>query len=157
MATETRGTFLVTEAEVETAVLQDVETAQVYSLATNPGFSVDEVVEATLAPVPPMDVLWSVETVMSTHTIEVAEEERPPTDRARELATECDPGEVVRRSLNTEELHVLSVPASKTDQATADICADAATLRRAARLGAETVTVRSADGVVSVRYQALSA
>ena len=44
MATETQGTFLVTEAEAETAVLQDVETAQVYSLAANPGFSVDEVV-----------------------------------------------------------------------------------------------------------------
>ncbi len=157
MATETQGTFLVTEADAEAAVLQDVETAQVYSLAANPGFSVDDIVEATLSPVPPMDVLWSVETVLSTRTVAVVHEEHPPTNRARELAAGCDSGEVVRRSLDTEELHVLSVPTSKTDQAAADICADTATLRRAARLGAETVTVRSADGVVSVRYQALSA
>ena len=50
------------------------------------------------------------------------------------------------------ELHVITVPEEETEQATADVLEDEATLTQAAKLGVARVEVRAADGVVSVRY-----
>lgn len=50
------GTFLVTAADEGSAVLSDVADGQVHPLAANPGFEVDEVLEATLAPEGPLGV-----------------------------------------------------------------------------------------------------
>ncbi len=50
---EKTGTFVVTHAEAESAVVRDVETAQVHTLASNPGLEVHDVLKATVAPDPP--------------------------------------------------------------------------------------------------------
>jgi hypothetical protein len=58
-----------------------------------------------------------------------------------------------RERAGTGELHVLTVPEERTGAAVEDVLADReATLSRAARLGVARVEVRSAPGVVVVRY-----
>jgi hypothetical protein len=153
MAEEKTGTFLVTNADGESAVLRDVESGQVHTLASNPGLSAGTVLEATVAPVRPLEVTWEVVDVADRRTIPVEESTETPTGQARELAADQSVGEVTRRERAGDgELHVLTVPAERTGDAVADVLDDEATRSRAARLGVARVEVRSAEGVVSVRY-----
>ena len=149
----TEGTFLVTEADEASAVLRDVRTSQVHALAENPGFAAGEVVDAALAPAQPLAVAWSVESVAARREIPVERSPERPTKQARELAADQDVGEVTRRDRAGEgELHVLTVPADRTEAAVEDVIADEETVVRAARLGVDRVEVRAANGVLSVRY-----
>ena len=82
-----------------------------------------------------------------------------PPDRlvllGQQLTEVVDEGvELTRRErAGTGEIHVLTVTESDTEAAVADVLADTEGLRsRAARLGVERVVVRSAPGVVCVRY-----
>ncbi|MFB6217799.1 MAG: DUF5812 family protein, partial [Halobacteriaceae archaeon] len=43
-----QGTYVVAEADADSAVLRDAETGQVLTLAENPGVEAGEVIEATL-------------------------------------------------------------------------------------------------------------
>ena len=147
------GTFLVTGADDGAAVLRDVHDGQVHTLSENPGLSEGEVVVATVAPEPPMEVTWTVEELTSQREIPVGESPEPPTKQAREIAGEQSVGEMTRQERAGEgELHVITVPDEETEQATADVLEDEATLTQAAKLGVARVEVRAADGVVSVRY-----
>jgi hypothetical protein len=147
------GTFLVTEVDAESAVLRDVSDGQVHTLGSNPDLSVGEAVEGTLAPEPPMDVVWSVEAIERRFTVAVGEHDEPPTQRARETAADQPVGEVTTHErAGTGEVHVLTVPEEQTASAVADVRDDEATVERAARLGVERVEIRSEPGVVSVRY-----
>jgi hypothetical protein len=147
------GTFLVTGADDGAAVLRDVTDGQVHTLSENPGLSEGEVVVATVAPEPPMEVTWTVEELTSQREIPVGESPEPPTKQAREIAAEQSVGEMTRQERAGEgELHVITVPDEETEQATADVLEDEATLTQAAKLGVARVEVRAADGVVSVRY-----
>ena len=147
------GTFLVTSADDGAAVLRDVTDGQVHTLSANPGLTAGEVVVATVAPEPPMDVTWTVEELTSQREVPVEESPEPPTKQAREIASEQAEGEVTRQERAGEgELHVITVPEDRTEQATADVLEDEATLTQAAKLGVARVEVRAADGVVSVRY-----
>jgi len=147
------GTFLVTHADEASAVLQDVTDSQVHTLAANPGLAVDEVVQATIEPEPPMEVAWQVVALQEQRTIPVERSEEPPTQLARDLAADQAVGEVTTRErAGTGEVHVLTVPSEETDAAAEDVVADSETIARAARLGVDHVEVRAADGVVSVRY-----
>jgi hypothetical protein len=149
----TDGTFLVTNADEGSAVLQDVRDGQVHALADNPGVSVGEVVEATLEPDPPMEVAWRVTDLRERTTIPVERSQEPPTRLAEEMAADQPVGELTTRERAGEgELHVLTVPPAGTDEAASDVVADQETVARAARLGVDRVEVRAADGVVSVRY-----
>jgi len=154
--TRKEGTFLVTEADAGTAVLRDVHDGQVHALDANadPALEPGEVVEGTLAARPPTEVTWGLSAVTDRRTVRIEESDEPPTRREREVAADRSVGEVTRRErAGTGELHVLTVPEDGTDAAVADVLDDAETLRaRAARLGVERVVVRSAPGVVSVRY-----
>ncbi len=153
MADRTEGTFLVTHADAESAVLRNVHDRQVHTLADHPDLSAGEVLEATLSPEPPMEVTWRVVDVADRRTIPVEESPETPTSQAREIAADQSVGEVTREERAGEgELHVLTVPAEETAQAVADVLEDEATRSRAARLGVARVEVRAADGVVSVRY-----
>lgn len=154
MTDETKsGTFLVTEADAETAVLRDVSDGQVHTLAANPGLDAGSVVEATLAPEPPLDVVWTVVEVDREFTVDVTHSDEPPTRHARETATTQSIGEVTRHErAGSGEVHVLTVDEDATADAVADVLDDAATVERAARLGVERVEVRDEPGVVSVRY-----
>lgn len=147
-----QGTFYVTEADDDAAVLRDVTDSQVHTLADNPGVEAGTMVEATLEPEPPIDVVWHAE-VDRTFEVSVARSEQPPTQRARETAADQSAGEITRHErAGTGEVHVLTVPDGETDAAAADVVDDEATVERAARIGVERVEVRVEPGVVSVRY-----
>ena len=147
------GTFLVTTAEEQAATLRDVHDQQVITLAENPGVEAGEVLEATVEPEPPLEVAYRVAEIESQRTIPVERSDMSPTTMEQEMAAGQAEGSIDRRERAGEgEIHVLTVPPERTDQAAADVVDDQATLERAARLGVERVEVRAADGVVSVRY-----
>ncbi|RCU46794.1 hypothetical protein DU504_05440 [Haloplanus salinus] len=154
MTDDKTGTFLVTAADDDSAVLSDVDDGQVHTLAENPGVEVGEAIEGTVAPEPPMEVAWRLVDVAERWTISIEESTESPTTLERELAAEGAVGELTKRErAGTGEIHVLTVAEDETDDAVVDVLDDAAGLReRAARLGVERVVVRSAPGVVSVRY-----
>ncbi len=134
-------------------MLHDVGTSRVHTLAENPGFAAGEVVDATLAPEPPLEVAWTVVSVADRREIPVERSPERPTTQARDLAADQGVGELTRRERAGEgEVHVLTVPEVETETAAADVLEDEATRARAARLGVDRVEVRAADGVLSVRY-----
>jgi len=146
------GTFLVTHVDEEAAVLRDVHDAEIHTLEGEHDFERHEVLEATLE-TGPAGVVWSLGAVEARRTVPVEASPESPTTLARDLAAEQSVGEVTTRERAGEgELHVLTVPAERTDAAAADVREDEETVARAARLGVGRVEVRAADGVVSVRY-----
>ncbi|WP_049922693.1 DUF5812 family protein [Halopiger djelfimassiliensis] len=152
---EKTGTFVVTHAEPESAVVRDVETAQVHTLASNPDLEVHDVVEATVAPDPPLEVTWQVIAIEDRRSIELVDSDLEPTQRATELAADADVGDLVQTErAGTGEIHVFRVPEDEVESAAADVLEDEETIARAARLEAVRVEVRRspADGVLSVRY-----
>lgn len=153
MTDEKRGTFVVTHADAESAVLRDVRDGQVHTLADHPELSAEEVLEATLRPQPPMELTWDLVELEARRTIPVERSPESPTRQAREVASDQSVGDVTRTERAGEgELHVLSVSPGQTADAVADVLDDEATVSRAARLGVSRVEIRAADGVVSVRY-----
>ena len=153
--TEKTGTFVVTHAESESAVVRDVETAQVHTLASNPGLEVHDVLEATVAPEPPLEVTWQVIDVADRRTVELVDSDLEPTAHATELVADADVGDLVQEErAGTGEIHVLRVPDDEVEPTARDVLEDEETIARAARLEAVRVEVRRAgdDGVVSVRY-----
>ena len=155
MDTEQSGTFLVTHAEDDSAVLKNVDSGQVHALASNPGVSEGDVIEGTVGSEPPLEVTWNLTDVESRRSISLDHSEEPPTNQERELAADTEVGEVSRAErAGTGELHVLSVPEGEIDKAVADVLDDEGTLARAARLDVNRVEVRTGrdEGAVSVRY-----
>lgn len=146
------GTFVVVEADAETAVLRDVADARVHAVGDHPDLAVGEVVEATLEPDPPLELSWTVAELHDRRTVTVEAVAEPPTRQARELAPEAVGGLATTERAGEGELHVLRVAPEDTASAVEDVLEDRATLARAARLGVGRVEVRSADGVVAVRY-----
>ena len=150
----TEGTFLVTAVDDASAVLRDVDTGQVHTVAEPPDdLAAGEAVVGRLEPVPPMGVRWRLAAVEERFGVTVTGSDEPPTAHERDLAPEAV-GDLVRRARAGEgELHVLAVPEDGTEAAVADVLADGTRLReRAARLGVARVEVRSAPGVVCIRY-----
>ncbi|OAQ53478.1 hypothetical protein HTG_08345 [Natrinema mahii] len=153
--TERTGTFVVTHAEPDSAVVRDVQTAQVHPLASNPGLEVHDVLEATVAPEPPMEVTWEVIEVDDRRSIDLVDSDLEPTQHEKELAADAEIGDLVQEErAGTGEIHVFRVPGDEVAAAADDILADEETIARAARLEAVRVEVRSAadEGVLSVRY-----
>ena len=148
------GTFLVTAAEDDSAVLRNVETGQVHTLSSNPGVDRGDVVEGAVAPDPPMNVSYRLVGTDSRRSVPVERSLEPPTTRSVDLAADQAVGDLSREPrAGTGEIHVLTVPEDGTDDAVADLLDDADRLRsRAARLGVDRVEIRSEPGVVSVRY-----
>ncbi|GAB3685443.1 DUF5812 family protein [Salinarchaeum chitinilyticum] len=150
--TTTTGTFLVTEADAESAILRDVEDGQLHTLSTNPGLERLEVVDATLTAEPPMEVTWSAE-IDDRRQIPAERVDLEPTRRSIETAESMATGDLERYERAGEgEVHVLAVPAGGEAEAAADVLDDEATIERAARLGAVRVELRTAEGLLSVRY-----
>lgn len=153
--TEKRGTFLVTSADVDSAVLSDVADGQVHTLGSNPDLEVDDIVEGVLVAEPPLEVTWSLDTIEHRRQLDILTPEEPPADRTVDLVAEEATGALVQQPLAGEadgELHALAVPPEQTAAAIEDVVADDATRIRAARLGASRVEVRGVDGVIGVRY-----
>jgi hypothetical protein len=155
MDTEQSGTFLVTHADSESAMLRNVDSGQVHALASNPGIEEGDVIDGSVGSEPPLEIAWNLTNVESRRSIPIERGEGPPTSRERELAADVAVGEIVREErAGTGELHVLSVPKGEIEDAVADVLDDEETLARAARLGVDRVEVRSdrEEGVLSVRY-----
>lgn len=161
------GTFLVTNVDEEAATLREVHDGQVITLTDGavPEDAVvdsdaeagtlkpNEVLEATVAPEPPLEVAYQLHDVESRRPIPVEESPESPTTMAQEIAAEQGEGEVTREERAGEgEIHVLTVPTERTESAVADVIEDEETVARAARLGVNRVSIRADDGVVSVRY-----
>ncbi|ADJ14313.1 DUF5812 family protein [Halalkalicoccus jeotgali] len=150
---ETHGTFLVTHADADSAVLRDVETGQVHTLSGNPDLAEGEAIAGELAPEPPVEATWELREIDERRSLSVEESEEPPTSQEREIAAGQGVGEVTRTErAGIGEIHVLTVPPERTEEAVAEIRADEETLARAARYGVERVEIRAEAGIVSVRY-----
>lgn len=153
--TEKTGTFVVTHAESDSAVVRDVETAQVHTLASNPGLEVHDVLEATVAPDPPLEVTWQVVEVDDRRSIELVDSDLEPTQHSKDVAADADVGDLIQEErAGTGEIHVFRVPTDEVEAAARDVLEDEETIARAARLEAVRVEVRRApdDEVLSVRY-----
>jgi len=145
-----QGTFLVVEADTESAVLRAVDTGQVVTLSDDPGVAAGEVIDATVEP-DETGIAYTA-TVEGRRDIVVEAVDDPPDDRAVAAADDADPGEVRILDGSGKTVHVLPVPPDQTVDAVRDILEDAATVERAARLGTDGVEVRSERGLVAVRY-----
>jgi hypothetical protein len=155
MDTEQSGTFLVAQADSDSAMLRNVASGQVHALASNPGIEAGDVIDGSVGSEPPLEVTWNLTNVESRRSIPVERGEEPPTSQEREIAADIAVGEIAREErAGTGELHVLSVPPEEVDVALTDVLDDEETLARAARLGVNRVEVRSdrEEGVLSVRY-----
>lgn len=151
--TKMAGRFVVTHADKDSAVLKNVDSGQVHTLADNPGLDCEELIEGTIEPEPPMEVAYRLTEIEAQRPLPIEESPEPPTEQEREIAAEQPVGEITRRErAGIGELHVLSVPDEKTTAAVEDVLDDDATLVRAARLDVNRVEIRSETGVVSVRY-----
>lgn len=148
------STFLVTAADDASAILQDVHTGQIHTLSENPDFVAESVVEATVQPEPPMNATFEVADVESRREVEITVAEESPTPQATDIAAEQSVGEITRKErAGTGEIHVITVPDDQTESAVEDVTADRERrLTQAARVGAAIVEVRSAPGLVEVRY-----
>lgn len=165
------GTFLVTSVDDAAATLREIHDGQVITLTSESipedavvdaavehdvatsTLSTGEILEATVAPEPPLEVAFQFHEVESRRSIPVSEHSEPPTTMAEKLASEQQEGEVTRTERAGEgEIHVLTVPSERTESAVSDVVADEETVARAARLGVDRVSIRADDGVVSVRY-----
>lgn len=144
------GTYLVTETDDESAVLQDIDSGRVYTLTENPGLEPGDVAEATLSAVPPMEAVWEVDQ-MSVQSVTVERLSEPPSEAARKAVAGLEDGTLRRLERDWGELHAIAVP--DAEAAVEDVATDDSTAVRAARLEATRVEVRADDGVVSVRYE----
>ncbi|WP_232702927.1 DUF5812 family protein [Halobacterium wangiae] len=153
MTDEKTATFLVAEADDDSAILSDVSDAQVHTLSENPGVEAGDVLAATVAPDPPMGVTYSVVDVEERKRIPVEVSEEAPTRQAESMAADLDAGELATAErAGVGEVHVLSVPADSVEAAVEDVLEDDQTVARAARIGVERVEVRSGEDFLSVRY-----
>jgi len=147
------GHFLVTHADEDSAVLKDVDCGQVHTLADNPGVEAGDVLEGVVEPEPPMEVAYTLVEVETRRHLAVEESPEPPTAQERAVAADQPDGEVTRRErAGTGELHVLTVPDGEAAATAEAVAADEETVARAGRLGVDRVEIRTASGVVSVRY-----
>lgn len=151
---EKDGTFLVTHADDESAVLKDVDDGQVHTLASNPGVEVDDAIEGTVSPDPPLEVSWQLVDIDERRALSIEHSDEPPTVHEREIAADQPVGELTREPrAGIGEIHVVTVPDDGTGEAVDSVLDDhEGTLSRAARLGVNRVEIRSEPGVVSIRY-----
>ncbi|MFB6093121.1 MAG: DUF5812 family protein [Haloquadratum sp.] len=148
------GTFLVTAAEDDSAILTDVETGQVHTLASNPGVERGDVVEGAVAPEPPLNVAYRLVETDSRRSVSIERSDEPPTAHSKELAAAQDVGELTREErAGTGEIHVITIPEDDPESAVEDVLDDdEQLLSRAARLDVTRVEIRSCPGVLAVRY-----
>jgi hypothetical protein len=153
MTDEKTATFLVTSADDESAVLSDVQDAQVHTLSENPGVEEGDVLDATVASDPPMNVTYSVVEVQQRRRIPVETSDETPTQRSRELAADLEAGELeTMERAGVGEVHVLRVPENSVEETVEDVLTDDQTVARAARIGIDHVEIRSGENFVSIRY-----
>ncbi|MFB6146498.1 MAG: DUF5812 family protein [Halobacteriaceae archaeon] len=145
------GTFLVTHAESDSAVLRDVADGRVHALAENPDLTAGDVLVGDLV-AGPMGATWTVEDERDRWTVDVRQTGASPPDAAVEAAADAGSGDLTVLERPDGQLHAIAVEGD-ADSAAGEVVADDATVSRAARLGAQTVEVTAASGVVAVYYR----
>jgi hypothetical protein len=150
----TTGTFYVKHATDSSVTLHDVDTAQILTLAENPGVESHEIIEATLVAQPPMEVAYLVDEMTGQYSVPVETSPEPPTRQVRETAAEMDETQAATIEREGEgEIHVLRVPPEDVDQTATEVGDDEMTYKNAARCGIDRVEIRTDEtGIVSVRY-----
>jgi len=151
--TAIEGTFLVTNADDASATLRNVADSQVLTLSDNPGLEAGTVIEATLSAEPPMEVTYELADLAAEREIPVAVVDLEPTQQAKDIAADQPVGELTTQErAGTGELHVLTVTEGEATATATEVADDEETVARAGRLGVDRVEIRTASGVVSVRY-----
>jgi len=143
--------YVVDHRDEATATLRNVTSGQIHPIADPPDVFEDEALVATLTENAD-GLTWSIESIDRRWTVTIGVSDRAPGERARAAAADCSAGDNARIDRPSGELHVVVVPESETSAAVRDVIDDEATLDRAVRLGVERVDVRSAPGLVAVRY-----
>jgi len=145
------SSYLVTHAEAASAVVRDVVTGQVHTLAEHPSLHAGEVLQATVRPEPPLGVTSRIASLEERRDVPVAVSDEPPTAHERSMAGEL--GEVNRfERAGTGEIHVIKVPADRLSETVEDLQRDEELIARAARLSVARVEIRTGDELVAVRY-----
>jgi len=155
MTDEKESTFLVTHVESDSAVLKDVHDGQVHTLSSNPGLTVDDALEATVAPDPPMEVTYQIVEIMEQRALDSGKRRAPDGPRARARDRDGDRRARPRGTRGRRrDPRVDAARRRHRGRGFGRVIDDdrEATLSRAARLGVNRVEVRSEPGVVSVRY-----
>jgi len=148
------GTFYVKHATDSSVTLHDIDTAQIFTLAENPGVESHEIIEATLVAQPPIEVAYLVDEMTEQYSVPVETSPEPPTRQVREIAAEMDETQATAIEREGEgEIHVLRVAPENVDQTATELGEDEMTYKNAARDGINRVEVRTDEtGIVSVRY-----
>ncbi len=156
MVAPVRGTFLVIDSDDENGVLQDVTTSQIHPLGTAPPVPVGSALQGTIAPEPPLEVVWTIESLSDHWEIAVVLCDEPPADTARTVGAQTESGTVgIDQSPADGERHV--IPTADPDGTAADLRDDRQPRRQAAKLGADRVEIRAGDDLVSLYYRQRSA
>lgn len=151
-----RGTFLVIDSDGESGVLQDVTTSQIHPLGTAPPVPVGSAFQGTIAPDPPLEVVWTIESLTDHWEITVSLLDEPLTDSARAVGAQTESGTVgIDHSPTDGERHI--IPTTDPEGAAADLRDDRQPRRQAAKLGADRVEIRVGEDLVSLYYRQRSA
>ncbi|MFW6436644.1 MAG: DUF5812 family protein [Halococcoides sp.] len=145
------GRYVVTHAEEAAATLRAASSGRIFPVVDPPDLAAGEALAATLEPADALEATWTIATVERRWTVSIAASDRPPGERA--LAAAPAPGEIERLAVESGACHVIGVPEETTEFAVEEVIDDPATRDRAVRLGVDRVAVRSAPGVVVVRYE----
>lgn len=147
----TGNRYVVAHRDEATATLRNVTSGQIHTIPDPPDVADDEALVATLTENAD-GMTWSVESIDRRWTVTIGASDEPPGDRAWRAAADCSIGEIARVDRPSGALHVVVVPESETRAGVRDVITDEATRDRAIRLGVERVDVRSAPGLIAVRY-----
>jgi hypothetical protein len=148
------STFLVTATDASSTVLRDVESGQVYSLEDAVDADRLSIIDGTVESKPPLHVVYELTEITATRTVDIETSIEPPTANTKQIAANQGAGEITRKPrAGAGEIHIITVPEKNSTEAVADILDDKVTLcERAARLEGNRIEIRSAPGVVAVRY-----
>ncbi len=151
--TDREARYLVTHDDGATTLLKQVTTDHVHTVTDAPDLQVNDVIDAALRAEPPLEVTDTIVEITDRWHLTVEHSTEAPTSQTQSIAADQAPGEITTQPREGEgELHVLRVPESETDATADEIESDEATRLRAARLGVTRVEIRTAPGLVSIRY-----
>ncbi|MFB6253342.1 MAG: DUF5812 family protein [Halobacteriaceae archaeon] len=150
---ETEGRYLVTHSDDESAILRDISKGQIYTIIHNPDLSEGDIIDAKLESVPPLDIQWTIETIVHRYSISVDVSANEPGEAANEAAKNLENNELATLSEANGVTHVLTVPEENTESAIHDLADDETIRIQAAKRDADHVIIRGSDGVISIRYQ----
>lgn len=156
MAAGTRvtGRFVVTVADEATLLMRGVDSAQVLTVTDPTDLERWTVVDATLVHADALGLTMRAASIDHQFMVQVVEQEERPTSRSRSVVTSLDAGAstfLPRQDAGGTD--VIALADADHIAARRTMAADLEPLvMRAARLDVRRVELRSAPGILSVRY-----